>query len=157
MAIKNKKILVVTTSNTIPQRTLLFSKVLEGNNSVLHICWKRHATSNINDSNTALINSKKFMSFATAVFFHILRNNFDSVMFSDFRLFPFIILPCRLKWSKILCDRPEIPTVTAAETVNNLTGINFDMAMSWMEELERLFCKSVNGVLTIPVNGDYMQ
>jgi glycosyltransferase involved in cell wall biosynthesis len=149
-----KRIVFITTTNAVPQRTLLISRLLEADNDVLHICWRRSSVSNLEKEEMHLIDAGSCTSFAIKAVRMLLRRNFDCAVFSDFRLFPFVLLLCKAKRTKILYDRQEVPTVTAAERINKMTGINFDHAFSLAERLENLFCNHSDGVLIISLSNE---
>ncbi|GEM_PF-2748192 len=144
-----KRIVFITTTNAVPQRTLLISRLLGADNDVFHICWRRSPVTNLEKEKMYLIDAGSCTSFAFSAVRMLLRRNFDCAVFSDFRLFPFVLPLCKVKRAKILYDRQEVPTVTTAERINRMTGINFDHALSFAERLENLFCNHSDGILII--------
>jgi glycosyltransferase involved in cell wall biosynthesis len=149
-----KRIAFITTTNSIPQRTLLVSRLLGADNDVFHICWRRSHISNLDEGQMYLINAGSCTSFALKAVQRLLTTDFDCAVFSDFRLFPFVLPLCKAKRTKILYDRQEVPTVTAAEKINRVTGIYYDHAFAFSKRLENLFCSHSDGVLLISLTNE---
>lgn len=152
-----KRIVMLNMTSAIPQRILLISKVLGESNEIVQLCWCRTRERNLDG--IIEIKAKNFLSFTFILISKMLSLNFDCVVFDDFRLFPVVIPLCKLKRAKILYNRQEIPDVTAAEKINTITKglFSFSLILKLIKRLERIFCRFVDGIITIPLSNSEMR
>ena len=149
-----KNILIISSTNTITQRTILITNTLAKENNTIYLCWQRFAVTNIDNNKTILINENRFVKYLYAVAKYLLYYKYNTVIFSDYRLFPVILSLAKLKKANIVYNNEEIPTVTGAEKIVENLKLNFRLAYKLMYKIEHFFSKSVDGILSVPLEAD---
>jgi glycosyltransferase involved in cell wall biosynthesis len=146
-----KRLLVISTTSRIPIRTLLIAKTLEDKVRVDHLCWQRYKNYDCKYPQNYIIIYNKFIAYCLYIIKFIISSSYDLILFSDYRLLPFIIFPARLKGIKIIYDRQEVPTSTAADKISNTFNLSYQQGILLFSILEKFFCRFIDGILSIPL------
>lgn len=152
------KVLVLSCSNIVAQRTILIARLMrDAGNECLLLCWQREpqdAYLEGLDSRIIRTRGRRFISYATEVARVVLKESFDCLEFSDFRLFPLLIPLSRIRGASLLYDAQEVPTSTIAEKVaRRLRSERFyPLANRCAIAVENMFLRFVGGIVTIPVS-----
>lgn len=151
--VRSRRIAVIHPTNAIAKRVLLISGTLQHYGSVRHICWKRFPRSNVSDG--LLISASSFVAFSFGVLVHLLGRHYDGLLVDDLRLVPVTLL-ARIRGTRVIYNRQEVPTATLAEKLCDMFSLSFPRAIGISEWIENWFGRHVDCVVTIPLREEYM-
>lgn len=140
---------VINVTNAIPKRVLLISEELRSHFRVEFICWNRFSISNVD--NAVFIHAKTLLGYLGKLVFLLFTKKYKILLFDDLRLLPFVGIIGNLTKTKLIYNRMEVPTISAAGILRKRLGLSRRISIIVSESFETFFSRFVNGILTIPL------
>jgi len=137
-------------TNAIPKRILLISSEFSTFNTVKHICWQKFDSGNA-PSDAQLIKAASCFAFLFKLSIALIIGRYKAYVFDDMRILPIAVILGKLKGVKLIYNRQEVPSLTAAQMLHKMFRLPKKHSIAIAEAVESFFGRKVNLVISIPL------